>query len=126
MLLIIVAIVLKSTENTLWSSADTLHERQKMETTLVCAVLLTQTLTDVSCNVSKLHCFPVQLETEHHFSELIAQPQSTVNAVALHCDWQSTVLHAMNIKIQPFNYDNYSVELLLVCTNFGESTVISS
>lgn len=26
-----------STENTLWSSVDTLHERQKMETTLVCA-----------------------------------------------------------------------------------------
>lgn len=88
-------------------------------------VLLTQTLTHVSCNVSKLHCFPIQLETEHHFSELIAQPQSTVNAVALHCDWQSTVLHAKNIKIQPFNYDNYSVELLLVCTRNYSNIIIA-
>lgn len=54
--------------------------------------MLTCAGTDVHSSVSKLYGFGVGLESEHDFSQLVAQPQSGRRAADLHCNGQSTVL----------------------------------
>ncbi|TNN32617.1 hypothetical protein EYF80_057219 [Liparis tanakae] len=55
--------------------------------------LRTQRDADVQSRLSKLHSVLIQLEMQHQFSQLVAQPQPGAQAAALHCDGQSAVLH---------------------------------
>lgn len=81
-------------------------------------VLYTQSYTDIHCSMSKLYSLSIQLEREHYFSQLVAQPQPCIHTAALHCDGQSAVLHneekrevfhLFDINIQGVPYLTYTV-----------------